>query len=57
MQKLEDDEEEGEFVRGDKGSDKDADHLKATIKSKKAFSVAINDKTMPASIKRLSYVA
>jgi len=31
--------------------------LKANIKSKKAFSMAINDKTMPPAIKRLSITA
>lgn len=31
--------------------------MKANIKSKKAFSMAINDKTMPPAIKRLSRTA
>lgn len=55
IQKIEDEEEEE--VRRGKSSEKDSDQLKASIKSKKAFSLAINDKTMPPAIKRLSRVA
>jgi hypothetical protein len=40
-----------------KVKDKDSDNLKTNIKSKKAFSMAINDKTMPPAIKRLSRTA
>jgi hypothetical protein len=43
-------EEDGEKDRG-KGD------LKNNIKSRKAFSMAINDKTMPSSILRLSRTA
>lgn len=44
--------------RKDKKENKgDADSLKANIKSKKAFSMAINDKTMPPAISRLSNAA
>jgi hypothetical protein len=35
----------------------DSEQLKANIKSKKAFSLAINDKTMPPSIQRLNRMA
>jgi hypothetical protein len=56
IQKIEEEDEESEQVR-DKASDKENEQLKASIKSKKAFSMAINDKTMPPSIKRLSYAA
>eukprot|EP00347_Sterkiella_histriomuscorum_P000937 403373955 len=52
IQKI--DEEEEEHEKKEKNSDRDTDQLKANIKSKKAFSLAINDKTMPSSIKRLS---
>lgn len=37
--------------------EKGLEDTKANIKSKKAFSMAINDKTMPPSIKRLSRTA
>ncbi len=50
------DEEEGS--RNEKSEkNNDGDSLKASIKSKKAFSMAINDKTMPPAIKRLSTTA
>ena len=51
--------EEEEEKESKDGSDKDkeADNYKANIKSKKAFSAAINDKTMPPAIKRLSFTA
>lgn len=50
------DEEEG--TRNEKSEkNNDGDSLKASIKSKKAFSMAINDKTMPPAIKRLSTTA
>lgn len=51
----EDDEEELHRESSDKGGDSDA--IKANIKSKKAFSMAINDKTMPPAIKRMSTAA
>ena len=44
-------------VKKEVEKDKDGDQLKANIKSKKAFSIAINDKTMPPAIKRLSITA
>jgi len=37
----------------DQEEDKDSASFKAHIRSKKAFQMAINDKTMPSSIKRL----
>jgi len=49
----EDEEEEGEK----EGKEKDHDTLKSNIKSKKAFSMAINDKTMPIPIKLVSRFA
>jgi hypothetical protein len=55
IQKIEEEEEEQDHK--EKNSDKDGDQLKANIKSKKAFSMAINDKTMPPAIKRLSTTA
>jgi hypothetical protein len=55
--KLVDDEEESEGSKGEKDSNKDQDSLKTNIKSKKAFSMAINDKTMPPAIRRLSRTA
>ncbi len=55
---------EGENEDDEEGSRKDSsdknnegDSLKSSIKSKKAFSMAINDKTMPPAIKRLSTTA
>ena len=48
-------EDDGSGEKSEKGGDGDA--LKASIKSKKAFSMAINDKTMPPAIKRLSTTA
>ena len=56
IEKIEGDHEEEEH-RSAKDSAKDgndSESLKATIKSKKAFSMAISDKTMPPSIKKLS---
>lgn len=41
---------------GEKEKNKN-DSFKNSIKSRKAFSMAINDKTMPSSILRLSRVA
>ena len=59
MEKIEGDGDEDENTGGKDSSDKssDGDSLKANIKSKKAFSMAINDKTMPPAIKRLSTTA
>jgi len=51
LPKIQEEEEEYEQNEGDK--DKEEDQTKANIKSKKAFSMAINDKTMPPPIKRL----
>lgn len=51
----EEDESEGKNDKADRSSDSDA--LKANIKSKKAFSMAINDRTMPPAIQRLSTAA
>ena len=51
----EDDEEGSRKDSSDKNND--GDSLKSSIKSKKAFSMAINDKTMPPAIKRLSSTA
>lgn len=48
-------EDDGSGEKSEKSGDGDA--LKASIKSKKAFSMAINDKTMPPAIKRLSTTA
>lgn len=58
IEKVHDDEDEDAGVV-EKSSEKSAesDALKANIKSKKAFSMAINDKTMPPAIKRLSTAA
>jgi len=53
--KIDEEEEEGE--RKDKDKEKDQDSLKASIKSKKAFSIAINDKTMPSALRNLSRLA
>lgn len=53
--KLDEEEEEQEQKEGEK--EKDGDSLKTSIKSKKAFSMAINDRTMPPAIKRLSRTA
>jgi hypothetical protein len=49
------DEDDGTGEKIEKSGEGDA--LKASIKSKKAFSMAINDKTMPPAIKRLSTTA
>jgi hypothetical protein len=54
--KIDEGEEEEEGVKGEE-KEKDGDSLKTSIKSKKAFSMAINDKTMPPAIKRLSRTA
>lgn len=55
MPKIDEEEEEQEQKEGEK--EKDGDSLKTSIKSKKAFSMAINDRTMPPAIKRLSRTA
>jgi hypothetical protein len=57
IEKIDENEDEEGLVKdsSDKGGEGDA--LKASIKSKKAFSMAINDKTMPPAIKRLSTTA
>lgn len=47
-------EEEHETRKDSAKENNDSDSLKASIKSKKAFSMAINDRTMPPAIKRLS---
>lgn len=59
IEKMEGENEEEEGHSGKESNDKhnDSDSLKANIKSKKAFSMAINDKTMPPAIKRLSTLA
>jgi hypothetical protein len=59
IEKVDNDEneEEGDGAGDSKDRSADANSLKATIKSKKAFSMAINDKTMPPAIKRLSTAA
>ena len=41
----------------EKDKNKGNDSLRNTIKSRKAFSMAINDKSMPSSILRLSRTA
>ncbi len=51
------DEEEGGGRNEKSEKNNDGDSLKSSIKSKKAFSIAINDKTMPPAIKRLSTTA
>jgi hypothetical protein len=56
IEKIEDGEEE-ESGGKDSGEKGEGDALKASIKSKKAFSMAINDKTMPPAIKKLSTTA
>ena len=53
----ENEEEEGHSGKESNDKHNDSDSLKANIKSKKAFSMAINDKTMPPAIKRLSTLA
>lgn len=55
MPKIDEEEEELEQKEGEK--EKDGDSMKTSIKSKKAFSMAINDRTMPPAIKRLSRTA
>lgn len=55
MPKIDEEEEEQEQKEGEK--EKDGDSMKTSIKSKKAFSMAINDRTMPTAIKRLSRTA
>jgi len=50
------DEDQGSSEKSSERSG-DSEGLKASIKSKKAFSIAINDKTMPPAIKRLSTLA
>ena len=59
IEKLDGDGEEEETHSTKDTSEKggESDALKANIKSKKAFSMAINDKTMPPAIKRLSTTA
>ena len=59
IEKIEGEGDEDEGQSGKESSEKggDSDALKASIKSKKAFSMAINDKTMPPAIKRLSSMA
>lgn len=52
-----DDEQEEHQTRESSEKNNDGDSLKANIKSKKAFSMAINDKNMPPAIKRLSQTA
>ena len=52
---MEEEEEEHEGTEQDR--DKEGDQLKSNIKSKKAFSMAINDRTMPPAINRLSRTA
>jgi hypothetical protein len=56
MEKSDEEGEEEEMEQRNDKKDKnnDADSLKANIKSKKAFSMAINDRTMPPAISRLS---
>lgn len=51
------DEEHEEKQKDSQDKSGDGDALKTNIKSKKAFSMAINDKTMPPAIKRLSTAA
>lgn len=53
----ENEDEEGGNQKDSSEKNNDGDSLKASIKSKKAFSMAINDKTMPPAIKRLSSTA
>jgi hypothetical protein len=50
-------EEEGETREKSSDKNNENDSLKASIKSKKAFSMAINDKTMPPAIRKLSSMA
>jgi hypothetical protein len=58
IDKVEADEEQEESqTRQSSSKNDDTDSLKANIKSKKAFSMAINDKNMPPPIKRLSQTA
>jgi hypothetical protein len=59
IDKVEGEDEDEDQGSTEKSSEKssDSDGLKASIKSKKAFSMAINDKTMPPAIKRLSTLA
>ena len=58
MEKIEGEgEDEEQSTRESSEKSNDSDSLKASIKSKKAFSMAINDKTMPPAIKRLSTMA
>lgn len=51
------DEEEDEEESGEKDREKDSDGITTNIKSKKAFSMAINDKAMPPAIRRVSRTA
>ena len=59
IDKIDGENEDEEAHSSKDTSDKsgEADSLKASIKSQKAFSMAINDKTMPPAIKRLSTMA
>lgn len=59
VDKVEGETEDEDQGSSEKSSEKsrDSDGLKAAISSKKAFAIAINDKTMPPAIKRLSIFA
>lgn len=59
IEKVEGEEEddEGKNEKGSSDKSGDSDSLKANIKSKKAFSMAINDRNMPPALMRLSKVA
>ena len=52
LEKIDEDEDEEHTKDSDR--ERDSDSMATNIKSKKAFSMAINDKSMPPAIKRLS---
>ena len=51
------DEEAKKSEEDDRKDESQSEMLKNNLKSRKTFQMAINDKTVPPSIKRLSYVA
>ncbi len=57
IEKIDDADDEEGLIKDSSEKSGESDSLKASIKSKKAFSMAINDKTMPPAIKRLSTTA
>lgn len=54
---LDDDYDHKEEGDSERDRNKNNDSMKNTIKSRKAFQMAINDKAVPPAIKRLSRIA